>query len=69
MYDTFNNRKLLNNSNLYNYWKGNNPDFADMDHPFATAWRNLPKFEKGFGVDEENPGLGWEFLLGLEGGS
>ena len=54
MYDTFNDRKLLNNGNLYNYWKGNNPDFADMDHPFATAWRNLPKFEKGFGVDEEN---------------
>ena len=54
LYDAFQQRGLLNNHNLYNYWKGNNPDFANMDHPFAEAWRNLPKFEKGFGVDEEN---------------
>ncbi len=54
LYDSFEQRGLLNKNNLYNYWKGNNPDFADMDHPFAEAWRNLPKFEKGFGVDEEN---------------
>jgi hypothetical protein len=54
LYDAFQQRGLLNNHNLYNYWKGNNPNFANMDHPFAEAWRNLPKFEKGFGVDEEN---------------
>ena len=54
LYDAFQQRGLLNKHNLYNYWKGNNPDFANMDHPFAEAWRNLPKFEKGFGVDEEN---------------
>lgn len=54
LYDTFDDRKLLHNSNLYNYWKGNNPDFADMDHPLATAWRNLPKSEKGFGVNGED---------------
>ena len=55
MYDAFDSRGMLHEGNLYNYWKGKNPDFDKMDHKLAKQWRNLSQFSHGYAVDEENP--------------